>query len=64
MDVKTAFFYGTVKEEIYVNQPEDFDDGTGRVCRLNKALYGFKQSPQVWHKTLSDFLKSRPFRIG
>jgi hypothetical protein len=42
MDVKTAFLYGTLDEEIFVEQPEGLDDGTGRVCRLNKALYGLK----------------------
>jgi Reverse transcriptase (RNA-dependent DNA polymerase) len=59
MDVKTAFLYGSVGEEIYVNQPEGMDDGTGR---LNKALYGLKQSPRVWYQTLSDFLVDAGFK--
>ncbi|CAI7779133.1 unnamed protein product, partial [Closterium sp. NIES-53] len=45
MDVKTAFLYGVVDEEIYMKQPEGYDDGSGRVCRLNKAIYGLKQAP-------------------
>ncbi|CAI7883278.1 unnamed protein product, partial [Closterium sp. NIES-53] len=45
MDVKTTFLYGVVDEEIYMKQPEGFDDGSGRVCRLNKAIYGLKQAP-------------------
>ncbi|CAI7783805.1 unnamed protein product [Closterium sp. NIES-53] len=44
MDVKTAFLYGVVDEEIYMKQPEGYDDGSGRVCRLNKAIYGLKQA--------------------
>ena len=44
MDVKTAFLYGDIDEEVYVEQPHELSDGTGRVCRLNKALYGLKQS--------------------
>jgi hypothetical protein len=56
MDVKTAFLYGNVDEEIYVEQPEGFSDGTTRVCRLSKALYGLKQSPRIWYQTLSTFL--------
>jgi hypothetical protein len=56
MDVKTAFLYGVLDEEIFMQQPEGLYDGTNRVCRLNKALYGLKQSPHVWYHTLSQFL--------
>lgn len=62
MDVKTAFLYGEVEEEIYMEQPIGFSDGTDRVCKLNKALYGLKQSPRVWYKTLADFLQELGFR--
>ncbi|CAI7838291.1 unnamed protein product [Closterium sp. NIES-53] len=48
MDVKTAFLYGVVDEEIYMKQPEGYDDGSGRVFRLNKAIYGLKQAPMSW----------------
>jgi hypothetical protein len=61
MDVKTAFLYGTLDEDIYVEQPHGFDDGTTKVCKLNKALYGLKQSPRVWYQTLSIFLKSKGY---
>lgn len=46
-DVKTAFLNGTIEEEIYMSQPEGFEDGTGRVWRLKKGLYGLKQSPRA-----------------
>ncbi|CAI7775323.1 unnamed protein product, partial [Closterium sp. NIES-53] len=42
MDVKTAFLYGVVDEEIYMKEPEGYYDGSGRVCKLNKAIYGLK----------------------
>jgi len=61
MDVKTAFLYGDIDEEIYVEQPHELSDGTGRVCRLNKALYGLKQSPRIWYHTLATFLKGLGF---
>ena len=48
-DVKTAFLNGTIEEEIYMSQPEGFEDGTNRVCRLIKGLYGLKQSPRAWN---------------
>ena len=58
MDVKTAFLYGDIDEEIYIEQPPGFDDGTGRVCRLKKGVYGLKQAPRIWYNTLATFLKS------
>ena len=61
MDVKTAFLYSDIDEEIYVEQPTRMDDGSGRVCRLNKALYGLKQSPRLWYETLATYLKSLGF---
>eukprot|EP00253_Pinus_taeda_P014452 PITA_14452 len=47
MDVKTAFLHGSIKEEVYVEQPKGFEvqDRQTHVCRLKKALYGLKQAP-------------------
>ena len=56
MNVVTAFLYGFLDDIIYVEQPHQLSDGTSRVCLLRKSLYGLKQSPRVWFKTLTDFL--------
>ncbi|GJR25083.1 retrovirus-related pol polyprotein from transposon TNT 1-94 [Tanacetum coccineum] len=50
MDVKTAFLHGTLKEDVYVCQPEGFIDADhpSHVYKLKKALYGLMQAPRAW----------------
>nr|GEY69239.1 retrovirus-related Pol polyprotein from transposon TNT 1-94 [Tanacetum cinerariifolium] len=50
MDVKTAFLHGTLKEDVYVCQPEGFiyADYPSHVYKLKKAQYGLKQAPMTW----------------
>ncbi|GJW37503.1 retrovirus-related pol polyprotein from transposon TNT 1-94 [Tanacetum coccineum] len=66
MDVKTAFLYGPLKEEVYVNQPDGFVDPyhPDKVYHLKKALYGLKQAPRAWYDELSNFLVSEGFSKG
>jgi hypothetical protein len=49
MDVKSAFFNGPMKEEVYVEQPPSFEDEEypNHVYKLCKTLYGFKQAPRA-----------------
>nr|GEX55016.1 hypothetical protein [Tanacetum cinerariifolium] len=58
MDVKTAFLHGSLKEDVYVCQPEGFinADHLSHVYKLKKALYGLKQAPRAWYDELSTFL--------
>lgn len=59
MDVATAFLYGNVEEDVFVEQPHGYEEGDGEdVCHLHKALYGLKQSPRIWYKTLAEYLES------
>nr|GFA97629.1 retrovirus-related Pol polyprotein from transposon TNT 1-94 [Tanacetum cinerariifolium] len=55
MDVKTAFLHGSLKEDVYVCQPEGFIDADhpSHVYKLKKALYGLKQAPRAWYDELS-----------
>ncbi|GJS88465.1 putative ribonuclease H-like domain-containing protein [Tanacetum coccineum] len=50
MDVKSAFLYGTIKEEVYVTQPPRFKDPDypEKVYKVVKALYGLDQAPRAW----------------
>lgn len=58
MDAITAFLQGDLTESIYMAQPEGFNDGSNRVCKLKKAIYGLKQSGRVWNEKLTKMLKS------
>ncbi|KAD6796314.1 hypothetical protein E3N88_07210 [Mikania micrantha] len=66
MDVKSAFLYGKIKEEVYACQPPGFEDNKHPdwVYKLDKALYGLKQAPRAWYDTLSTFLLQNNFTRG
>ncbi|CAI7919857.1 unnamed protein product, partial [Closterium sp. NIES-54] len=62
MDITIAFFNGIILEELYMLQPEGLDDGSGRVCRLKKAIYGQKQAPRAWYHKLEETLLAGGFK--
>nr|GEY98747.1 hypothetical protein [Tanacetum cinerariifolium] len=66
MDVKTAFLHGSLKEDVYVCQPEGFIDADhpSHVYKLKKALYGLKQAPRARYDELSTFLLQNGFSKG
>nr|GEV76450.1 hypothetical protein [Tanacetum cinerariifolium] len=66
MDVKTTFLHGSLKEDVYVCQPEGFIDADhpSHVYKLKKALYGLKQAPRAWYDELSTFLLQNGFSKG
>nr|GEX29124.1 hypothetical protein [Tanacetum cinerariifolium] len=68
MDVKSAFLYGTIKEEVYVSQPSGFVDleFLDRVYKVEKALYGLHQAPRAWMylSTESDQLMHKRFQMS
>ncbi|GJR82633.1 putative ribonuclease H-like domain-containing protein [Tanacetum coccineum] len=66
MDVKSAFLYGKIDEEVYVSQPPGFQDPKSpqKVYKVVKALYGLHQAPRAWYATLSTFLLKNGYRRG
>ncbi|GJU61026.1 retrovirus-related pol polyprotein from transposon TNT 1-94 [Tanacetum coccineum] len=66
MDVKTAFLNGTLREEVYISQPDGFVDpeNPNHMYKLKKALYGLKQAPRACYDFLSSFLLSQKFSKG
>ncbi|GJZ34710.1 putative ribonuclease H-like domain-containing protein [Tanacetum coccineum] len=66
MDVKSAFLYGKIEEEVYVCQPPGFEDPDfpDRVYKVEKALYGLHQAPRAWYETFSTYLLNNGFKRG
>ncbi|GKA33269.1 putative ribonuclease H-like domain-containing protein [Tanacetum coccineum] len=66
MDVKSAFLYGTIEEEVYVTQPPGFKDPDhpDKVYKVVKALYGLHQAPRAWYETLANYLLGNRFKRG
>nr|GEW12914.1 hypothetical protein [Tanacetum cinerariifolium] len=66
MDVKSAFLYGTIEEEVYVCQPPGFEDPNhpDKVYKVVKELYGLHQAPRVWYETLDSYLLENGFQRG
>nr|GEV49867.1 retrovirus-related Pol polyprotein from transposon TNT 1-94 [Tanacetum cinerariifolium] len=66
MDVKSAFLYGTIEEEVYICQPLGFEDPDhpDKVYKVVKALYGLHQAPRAWYETLANYLLENGFHRG
>jgi hypothetical protein len=62
LDVKTAFLNGELEEEIYMQQPQGYEQGGPEmVCRLKRTLYGLRQAPRAWHMRLKEELGNFEF---
>ncbi|KAH9687881.1 Integrase catalytic domain-containing protein [Citrus sinensis] len=63
LDVKTAFLHGRLQEEIFMTQPEGFEDPKKprHVCLLKKSLYGLKQSLKQWYLRFDEFMVTHGF---
>lgn len=63
MDVKTAFLHGYLDEDIYMEQPEGYEDKDypEKVCLLKRSLYGLRQSPRQWNTRFDEFIVSQGF---
>ena len=58
LDVKNAFLNGDLEEEVYMDSPSDFESQfSQKICKLQKSLYGLKQSPRAWFERFAQFIK-------
>nr|QHA33696.1 Gag-Pol polyprotein [Atrato Retro-like virus] len=63
LDIKTAYLYGDIEEEVYMKQPPGYviSGKESHVCRLRRSIYGLKQSARCWNKKLSGVLQKMGF---
>jgi hypothetical protein len=65
LDVQNTFLHGFLEEDVYMRQPPGYEDKTlpHYICKLDKVLYGLKQSPRAWYARLSAKLLELGFKI-
>nr|GEY18306.1 putative ribonuclease H-like domain-containing protein [Tanacetum cinerariifolium] len=64
MNVKSAFLYGTIEEEVYVYQPPGFEDPDYPDKVYKVVKYGLHQAPRAWYETLANYLLENDFQRG
>ncbi|KAK2422570.1 putative mitochondrial protein [Trifolium repens] len=65
LDVKNAFLNGDLEEEVYMDIPPSFEDKfRSNVCKLNKYLYGLKQSSRTWFEKFTQSMKKQGYIQG
>lgn len=62
LDVRTAFLNGCLEERVFMKAPEGIQVPEGHVLKLNRSLYGLKQSPRCWNKLFNDFIVTLNFQ--
>ena len=63
VDISSAYLNGELKEEVYMRQPEGFEEKTPQwVWHLRKALYGLKQAGRIWSQLLHAGMLEAGFR--
>lgn len=61
MDVRSAFLYGDICEEVYMKLPDGVECKENTVCKLNKSIYGLKKSPKYWNLKFDEVITKRGF---
>jgi hypothetical protein len=61
--VQNTFLHGVLEEEVYLRHTSGYEDTQhpNYVCRLDKTIYGLKQTPHAWYSRLSSKLEKLDF---
>ena len=62
LDADTAFLNSNLDERVYMEVPLGASTATGMVCKLEKAIYGLKQSASAWNKTIRRVFLNNGFK--
>ena len=60
LDIKTAFLYGDIDREIYVEPPPGYEEA-GKLWKLKRSLYGLKQAPKCWFNKMNQIFSDLGF---
>ncbi|KAL2237830.1 UNVERIFIED_CONTAM: Retrovirus-related Pol polyprotein from transposon RE1 [Sesamum indicum] len=63
LDVNNAFLHGTIDEDIYIymDTPQGYNIPQGKVCELEKSLYGLKQTSRKWNEEFTNKVREFGF---
>lgn len=61
LDVPTAFLNGKLESEIYLKPPEGIKVSLNKVLKLNRGLYGLRESPKVWNQRFNEYMERKGF---
>ena len=56
IDIRQAYLQAELKEQLYMRLPPGLPPNPGKVCKLNRSLYGLKQAGREWATLFAEFL--------
>lgn len=61
LDIPSAFLNGKLESEVYIKIPDGLNEDRNKVLKLNRALYGLKESPKCWNNKFNEIMKDLDF---